>query len=78
MPSSNAVPVPSRRGVFQNLAFSVILVASVGIAMFDTATSWLMTGLDPDPAIVSAVQVATMAPMFLLTIPAGALADVER
>ena len=26
--------------------------------------------------MVSAVQVATMAPMFLLTVPAGALADV--
>ena len=44
--------------------------------MFDTATSWLMTGLNPDPLMVSAVQVATMAPMFLMTIPAGALADV--
>jgi MFS family permease len=44
--------------------------------MFDTAMSWLMTGLNPDPLMVSAVQAATMAPMFLMTIPAGALADV--
>jgi MFS family permease len=35
-----------------------------------------MTRLDPNPLMVSAVQVATMAPMFLLTVPAGALADV--
>ena len=66
--------------MFGHLAFTVILAASsisrVGIAMFDTATSWLMTGLNPDPLMVSAVQVATMAPMFLMTIPAGALADV--
>ncbi len=66
--------------MFGNAAFTVILVASsvssIGIAMFDTAMSWLMTSLNPDPLMVSAVQVATMAPMFLLTIPAGALADV--
>ena len=66
--------------MFGHVAFTVILVASsissVGIAMFDTAMSWLMIRLDPDPLMVSAVQVATMAPMFLLTIPAGALADV--
>jgi len=70
----------SRWGVFGNLAFSVILAASalfnVGIAMFDTSMSWLMTSLNPDPMMVSAVQVATMAPMFLLTVPAGALADI--
>lgn len=66
--------------MFGNLAFSVILAASslsnVGIAMFDTSMSWLMTSLNPDPMMVSAVQVATMAPMFLLTVPAGALADI--
>ncbi len=70
----------SRWGVFGNVAFSVILAASslsnVGIAMFDTSMSWLMTSLNPDPMMVSAVQVATMLPMFLLTIPAGALADI--
>ena len=44
--------------------------------MFDTSMSWLMTRLNPNPLMVSAVQVATMGPMFLLTVPAGALADV--
>jgi MFS family permease len=66
--------------VFGHLAFTVILiatsVASIGIAMFDTSMSWLMTSLNPNPLMVSAVQVATMAPMFLFTVPAGALADV--
>src|SRR5579871_2966448 len=71
---------PSRWGVFANLAFTVLLIAnsvsSLGVAMFDTATSWLMTSLSTDPAMVSAVQVATTLPLFLLTIPAGALSDV--
>jgi MFS family permease len=78
-PDPSASP-PSPWGVFGHLAFTVILIASsisaVGAAMFDTASSWLMTGLNPNPLMVSAVQVATMAPLFLLTIPAGALADV--
>jgi predicted MFS family arabinose efflux permease len=71
---------PSPWGVFASPAFTIMLAASslssVGIAMFDTATAWLMTSLNPSPLTVSAVQVATMAPLFLLTIPAGALADV--
>ena len=72
--------VSSPWGVFGNSAFTVILIASslsnVGIAMFDTSASWLMTSLNPNPMMVSAVQIATSLPMFLLTLPAGALADI--
>jgi predicted MFS family arabinose efflux permease len=78
--SDPSTTLGSRWGVFGNLAFTVILIASaasnVGIAMFDTSTSWLMTSLNPDPMMVSAVQIATTLPMFLLTLPAGALADI--
>jgi hypothetical protein len=42
----------------------------------DVASSWLMTTLSPDPLIVSLVQVAASLPIFLLAIPAGALADI--
>ena len=82
---SNAEPnTPStaepRSGLIGNPAFMVILVAtslsSVGLAMFDTGSAWLMTSLNPSPRLVSAVQVATTLPFFLLTLPAGALTDV--
>jgi MFS family permease len=67
-------------GVFGNWAFTVMLIASsasnVGFAMFDTSSNWLMTSLNPDPMMVSAVQVATTLPMFLLTLPAGAMTDI--
>ena len=67
-------------GLINNSAFMVILVAtslsSVGLAMYDTGSAWLMTRLNPSPIMVSAVQVATTLPMFLLTLPAGALSDV--
>src|ERR1700691_5014172 len=70
----------SRWGLLGNSTFMVILVAtslsSVGLAMFDTGSAWMMTSLNPSPRLVSAVQVATTLPLFLLTLPAGALTDV--
>ena len=44
--------------------------------MYSAASGWLMTDLNPDPFIVSMVQVATTLPMFLFALPAGALADI--
>ena len=62
------------------MAFTVIWTASVlsnvGTAMFDTASGWLITSLDANPMIVSLVQVAVSLPLFLFTLPSGALADV--
>jgi MFS family permease len=78
--SDSSADAASRWGIFGNRAFAVILIASsvsnLGIGMFDTSMSWLMTSLNPDPMMVSAVQVATTLPFFLLTFPAGALADL--
>ena len=78
--SAVAEPVPSRWGAFGSVAFTVIWIASVlsnvGTAMFDTASGWLITSLDANPMIVSLVQVAVSLPLFLFTLPAGALADV--
>jgi MFS family permease len=76
-PSASA---ESRWGVFGNLAFTVILtatsVSNIGTGMFDASMGWLMTSLNSDPMMVSAVQVATTLPLCLLTLPAGALADI--
>src|SRR5271157_1916271 len=64
---------------FRNRTFAVIWIATVvsniGGWMYSVASGWLMTSLDPDPFIVSMVQVANSLPMFLFAIPAGALAD---
>jgi len=51
------------------------VVSNIGGWMYSVASGWLMTSLDPDPFIVSMVQVANSLPMFLFAIPAGALAD---
>ena len=78
--AATAAPAPSRWGPFSHAAFTVIwtasLVSNVGTAMFDTASGWLITSLDANPVTVSLVQVAVSLPLFLFTLPAGALADV--
>ena len=76
-PASGAQPW---LGAFAHPAFAIVWTAStcalLGIAMYDTASGWLMTTLDGDPFDVSLVHAATMLPMFLFTLPAGAIADI--
>lgn len=52
------------------------LVSNIGSWMYNAASAWLMTSLDADPFTVSLVQVADSLPLFLLALPAGALADM--
>jgi predicted MFS family arabinose efflux permease len=65
---------------FRHPAFAVIwtatVVSNVGTWMYTAASGWLMTSLNPDPLTVSLVQVAASLPIFLIAIPAGALADI--
>jgi MFS family permease len=67
---------------FRHRAFAVIWIATVvsniGGWMYNVASGWLMTSLDPNALIVSMVQVANSLPMFLFAIPAGALADIAN
>ncbi|RJX32208.1 MAG: MFS transporter [Oxalobacter sp.] len=60
--------------------FRVIWIASVfsniGTWMHEVGAGWLMTSLAPDPLMVALVQAATTFPVFLLALPAGALADI--
>src|SRR6202051_3266614 len=64
---------------FRHKTFRVVwtatVVANVGTWMYNAASGWLMTSLNPDPLTVSLVQVAGSLPMFLFALPAGALAD---
>jgi MFS family permease len=58
------------------ILWAATVVSNIGTWMQNAAAGWLMTGLNPDPLIVALVQVATTLPMFLLGLPAGALADI--
>ncbi|HTK12569.1 MAG TPA: MFS transporter [Xanthobacteraceae bacterium] len=66
---------PFRHKVYRLLWIATV-ASNVGAWMYSAAASWLMTSLNPDPVMVSLVQVATSLPMFLFALPAGALADI--
>jgi MFS family permease len=65
---------PLRHKLFRML-WTANLVVAMGVWMQNTGAGWLMTTLAPDALTVSLVQAATILPVFLLALPAGALAD---
>jgi MFS family permease len=79
-----AMTAASRRPVpwsaFHHSLFTVVWVATVisnlGSWVSAAASGWLMTALNPDPFVVSLIQVATNLPLFVLALPAGALTDI--
>lgn len=88
---TNAVAGPGVAGTeqaspwapFRSRVFAVVwtasLVGNIGTWMRDVGAGWLMTSLSASSTAVAMVQVATMLPIFLLSLPAGALADsVDR
>ena len=75
-PAGAAAPwSPFRHSVFA-VIWTATVISNIGGWMASAASGWLMTSLNPDPLIVSLVQVATTLPIFLFAIPAGALADI--
>jgi MFS family permease len=69
-----AALAPLRHRLFRML-WTANLVVSMGVWMQNTGAGWLMTTLAPDAFTVSLVQAATILPVFMLALPAGALAD---
>lgn len=57
------------------LLWTATLISNIGTWMHDDGAGWLMTTLDPSPAVVTLVQAATTLPVFLFALFAGALAD---
>lgn len=66
---------PLGNPVFRRLWIANV-VSNVGTWMQNTAMAWLMTTIAPSALMVSLVQTAASFPIFLLALPAGALADV--
>ncbi|MBR0645815.1 MFS transporter [Plastoroseomonas hellenica] len=74
MPLPGAL-APLRHPVFRNLWIAG-LAANTGLWVQNTGAAWLMTSLAPSPVMVSLVQASSMLPVFLLALPAGAIADI--
>ena len=50
--------------------------SNIGAWMQSVGAAWLMTSLTPSPLLVALMQTAASLPVFLVGLPAGALADV--
>jgi MFS family permease len=78
--SRAAAKALSPAAAFRHPVFAVVwtatLISNVGSWMYGAASAWLMTSLNSDPLIVSLVQAASTAPVFLFALPAGAFADI--
>jgi predicted MFS family arabinose efflux permease len=66
---------PLREPLFRSLWIAAV-ISYTGSWMQTVATGWLMTSLTSSPMWVSLVQVAVSLPVFLIALPAGALADI--
>jgi MFS family permease len=66
---------PLRNPVFRSMWIASV-VSNVGTWMQSVGAAWLMTTLTPSPLLVALMQTATSLPIFLVGLPAGALADV--
>jgi MFS family permease len=85
MSAANAEVIPANESVdpwapLANGLFRALWIASlasnIGTWMQNVGAGWLMAELSPSPLYVALVQTATSLPVFLLGIPAGALADI--
>src|SRR5437762_3383910 len=52
------------------------VISNIGAWMEDVGEAWLMTSQTPSPLLVALLQTAESLPIFLLALPAGALADI--
>lgn len=66
---------PLREPLFRSLWIAAV-ISYTGSWMQNAATGWLMTSLNSSPMWVALVQVALSLPVFLIALPAGALADL--
>jgi MFS family permease len=66
---------PLREPLFRSLWVAAV-ISYTGTWMQNVGAGWLMTQLTMSPLMVSLVQAAAMLPVFVVILPAGALADM--
>ncbi|MBI4865607.1 MAG: MFS transporter [Candidatus Wallbacteria bacterium] len=78
MPTANessSLWSPFRHRLFRLLWFAS-LASNIGTSLHDVSAAWLMTSLTLSPIMIALMQAASTFPVFLLALPAGAIADV--
>lgn len=66
---------PLRNSVYRGMWLGSV-ASNIGTTMNDTAAVWTMTTMTSSPFLVSLMQTMSSLPLFLLALPAGALADL--
>jgi predicted MFS family arabinose efflux permease len=72
---ANSALAPLREPLFRSLWIAAV-ISYTGTWMQNVGAGWLMTQLTMSPLMVSLVTAATTLPVFLVILPAGALADL--
>ena len=73
--TSGSALAPLREPLFRSLWIAAV-ISYTGTWMQNVGAGWLMTQLTMSPLMVSLVTAATTLPVFLVILPAGALADL--
>ena len=66
---------PFREPLFRSIWIAAV-ISYIGTWMQNLGSAWLMTSLTRSPLMISLVQAASSLPVFLVALPAGALADL--
>lgn len=75
-PAGSLSPWSPLRHTLYRWLWIASVASNIGTWLQGVGASWLMTSLSSSASLVAFVQAATSLPMFLLSLPAGALADV--
>jgi len=73
---TSATLAPFKSRIFASL-WGASLISNFGGLIESVGAAWLMTSLAPSPAMVALVQASTSLPIMLLSLPAGAIADIS-
>jgi len=73
--AAHGVAAPLRHVVFRRIWLASLL-SNLGLLIQAVGAAWAMTQMTPDADKVALVQTALMLPVMLISMPAGAIADM--
>jgi len=76
MSGTNPASESPLKNTLYRFLWVTMFASDIGAAMQTVGSGWLITSLAPSPFVVALLQVMTSLSIFLLALPAGALADI--
>ncbi|TLX95185.1 MAG: MFS transporter [Thaumarchaeota archaeon] len=76
MSSTNSASESPLKNTLYRFLWVAMFASDIGVAMQTVGSGWLITSLAPSPFVVALLQMVTSLSIFLLALPAGALADI--